>query len=168
MAELLINNIDAKAYGIRMGSKFIDTLEAPVDHDDYITNNVRTEDGVRIIPVKPTKSSRNVTLEFQIMGKATSTKTAHQDYEDKVDQFNKLCDNGFMTICVPNSRSDVYRLYAQRKSSSYAKGHVNYGEVGKISVKFLEPNPSNRGAFDSNKDDTDTSKLNLPSYDDLK
>lgn len=167
MADLLINNVDAKNYGIRMGKNFIDSLEAPVDQRDYISNEVRTEDGIRIIPVKPTKSSRTVTLEFQIMGVANNGKTAHEDYESKVDKFNELCDNGFMTIQVPKSRSDVYRLYSQRKSSSYSKGKANLGEVGKISVKFLEPNPSKRGAFDSYDNDHDTAKLALPTYESL-
>lgn len=163
MSELLINNKDAfKYYGIRMGKNFIDTLEASVDQGDYITNTVRTENGDRIVPIRPKINSRNVTLEFQIVGKATKDKTAHESYEERRKAFDELCNNGFMTISVPNSKSDVYRLYAQRKSSPYAKGTANFGEVGKISVKFYEPNPTDRGAWTND----DAEKLNLPSYDD--
>lgn len=163
MAELLINNNDAlKAYGVMMGANFIDTIEGEADQGEYITNKVRTEDGIRVIPIRPTKEERTITLEFQIVGVADGTKTAHEDYEAKVDAFRALCDNGFMTIQIPDSRSDVYRLYAQRKSGTYAKGKVNYGEVGKISVKFMEPNPTNRGAFSTE----DSNKLTLPAYED--
>lgn len=159
MAELLINNIDASTMGIRMGNGFIDALEAPADQRDYITNTVRTENGDRIVDVRPKTASRSVTLEFQIIGSRNeSGKTMHQSYEARLDAFYKLLANGFITICVPNSRSDVYRLYSARKSSPYAKAKVNYGEVGKLSVKFLEPDPTNRGAFTTN----DTAKLSLP------
>lgn len=163
MSELLINNKDALSYyGIRMGKNFIENLETPIDQGEYITNTVRTEDGDRIIPIRPKINSRYVTLEFQIIGVATSDKTAHESYEARKTAFDTLCNNGFMTISVPGSRSDVYRLYAQRKSSSYAKGKVNYGEVGKVSVRFYEPNPTDRGSFDTD----DASLLSMKSYDD--
>jgi hypothetical protein len=159
MAELLINNIDASTMGIRMGNGFIGALETPADQRDYITNTVRTENGDRIVGVRPKKASRSVTLEFQIVGSRHETgKTMHQSYEDRFDAFCALLDNGFMTISVPGSRKDVYRLYSARKSSPYAKGKTNYGEVGKLSVKFLEPDPTNRGAFS----EEDTAKLSLP------
>ena len=164
MAELLINNIDAATMGIRMGNGFLDTLEAPADQRDYITNTVRTENGDRIVGVRPKKASRSVTLEFQIVGlNHEPGKTKHQSYEARLDAFNNLLDNGFLTISVPNSRSDVYRLYSARKSSPYAKGKTNYGEVGKLSVKFIEPDPTNRGPFG----DADTENLNLPEIEDV-
>lgn len=164
MAELLINNIDASTMGIRMGNGFLDTLEAPVDQRDYITNTVRTEDGDRIVGVRPKKSSRTVTLEFQIVGlNPKPGETEHQSYEARLDAFYKLLDNGFLTISVPNSRSDVYRLYSARKSSPYAKGKTNYGEVGKLSVKFIEPDPTDRGQFG----EADTGNLNLPEIEDV-
>ena len=169
MSELLINNKDALVfYGIRMGKDFLSNLEAPADHREYVTNEVRTENGIRVVPVRPTVTSRTVTLEFQILGTSSKGKSAHDDYESKVDAFNALCDNGFMTLQIPRSRNDVYRLYAQRKSSSYAKGKTNYGEVGKISVKFIEPDPTKRGAFDGDENDLDSLKLSLPTYDSLK
>ena len=65
--ELIINGQDAWAtYRIKMGSGFLDALEADADNKDYITNSVRTEDGTRVILIRPKKAERNVTLEFTI------------------------------------------------------------------------------------------------------
>lgn len=153
--DLLINGVDAWAtYGVRMGNNFLDNLEADADNRDYITNTVRTENGDRIIPIRPKKASRTITLEFVIIG------TTHDDYNEKVVAFDNLMDNGFLTLQVPNSKSDIYRLYCARKSSSY--GRSTSGKVGKKSIKFIESNPSNRGELTSN----DKKLFDMASYED--
>lgn len=160
MTDFLINNVSARNMGIRMGKGFIESLETPADQKDYIINSVRTEHGDRIVPIRSKLASRNVTLEFVIIGTTAGGKTAHKDYEDRLDAFLELLHNGFMTISVPYSREDVYRLYAQMKSTTYGKGIADGGAIGKLSVKFLEPNPADRGAFDSD----DSMLLRLPEY----
>lgn len=160
--DFLIDNKSALSLGIRMGSSFLDNLEAPADQKDYITNSVRTEHGDRVIPVRSKLASRTVTLEFVIIGKANSGKTAHEAYEERLDAFYEILHNGFVTISVPDSRNDVYRLWAQMKSSTYAKGKGDGGAIGKISVKFMEPNPGDRGAIDS----SDLALFNVPEYED--
>ena len=136
--ELLINGKDAWAtYRIRMGSSFLNALEADADNKDYITNTVRTEHGTRVVPLKPKKAERNVTLEFVIVG------TNHNDYVQRIKVFDELMDNGFVTLQVPDSKDDVYRLYCARKSTTYSRGKG--GTIGKKSIKFVEYDPTNRG-----------------------
>lgn len=73
--ELIINEKDAWAtYRVKMGFGFLDALEADADNKSYITNEVRTEHGTRVVPIRPKKSERSITLEFVIVGKD------HSDY----------------------------------------------------------------------------------------
>lgn len=143
-SDFLINGSSAAEMGIRMGNGFLDSLETPASLKDYITNTSRLEDGDRIIIV-PKRSSRELTLEFVIIGEASSGKTAHESYEERKDAFLDLLYSGMITISVPSSRPDVYRLYTQMKSPTYSRGVANGGVIGKVSVKFLEANPANRG-----------------------
>lgn len=136
--ELLINGKDAWAtYRVRMGSGFVNALEADADNKDYITNTVRTEHGTRVVPIRPKKAERNITLEFVIVGKD------HDDYNERVKAFDAIMDNGFVTIQVPKSKDDIYRLYCARKSTSYSRGKG--GAIGKKSIKFMEYDPTARG-----------------------
>lgn len=136
--ELIINGKDAwTTYRVKMGSGFLNALEADADNKDYITNTVRTEHGTRVIPIRPKKAERNITLEFVIVGKD------HNDYNEWVKAFDAIMDNGFVTIQVPRSKDDVYRLYCARKSTSYSRGKG--GAVGKKSIKFTEYDPTARG-----------------------
>lgn len=136
--ELLINGQDAwTTYRVKMGSSFLDALEADADNKDYITNTVRSEHGTRVVPLRPKKAERNVTLEFVIIG------TNHNDYNERLKAFDKLMDNGFVTLQVPSSKDDIYRLYCARKSTTYSRGKG--GAIGKKSIKFVEYDPTNRG-----------------------
>lgn len=36
-----------------MGYGFLDALEADADNKSYITNEVRTEHGTRVVPIRP-------------------------------------------------------------------------------------------------------------------
>lgn len=146
MTDFLFNNTSARGLGLLMGNGFIVSLETPAEMKDGITNTSRLEHGDRYIPICKL-ASRSVTLEFVIKG------SNHDDYEAKVDAFLKLLHNGYVTICVPKSRSDVYRLYPQLKSCSYSKGFANGGTIGKMSVKFLEANPNDRDEF--NREDAE-------------
>lgn len=136
--ELLINGKDAwTTYRVKMGSSFLNALEADADNKDYITNTVRSEHGTRVVPLRPKKAERNVTLEFVIVG------ASHDNYNERLKAFDELMDNGFVTLQVPNSKDDIYRLYCARKSTTYSRG--NGGAIGKKSIKFVEYDPTNRG-----------------------
>lgn len=136
--ELLINGQDAwTTCRVKMGSSFLNALEADADNKDYITNTVRSEHGTRVVPLRPKKAERNVTLEFVIIG------TNHNDYNERLKAFDELMDNGFVTLQVPSSKDDIYRLYCARKSTTYSRGKG--GAIGKKSIKFVEYDPTNRG-----------------------
>lgn len=155
--ELLINGKDAwNTYRVKMGSGFLNSLEADADNKDYITNAVRTEDGTRVIPIRPKKAERNVTLEFVVIG------TDHADYNERMAAFDALMDNGFVTIQVPSSKDDIYRLFCTRKSTSYSRG--NGGAIGKKSIKFVEYNPKNRGELTN----TDKEMFNMKEFEELQ
>ena len=52
--ELIINGKDAwTTYRVKMGYGFLDALEADADNKSYITNEVRTEHGTRVVPIRP-------------------------------------------------------------------------------------------------------------------
>lgn len=154
--ELILNGKDAwTAYRVRMGGGFLDALEADADNKDWTTNTVRTEHGSRVIPVRPKKAERSVTLEFAIIGRD------HADYNKRLSDFNAIMDNGFVTIQVPRSKEDIYRLYCARKSTSYSRGKG--GRSGKKSIKFMEYDPSNRGALTPDEIDM----YELKEYEDL-
>lgn len=137
-----------------MGYGFLDALEADADNKSYITNEVRTENGTRVVPIRPKKAERSITLEFVIVGRD------HSDYNKRVKAFDSLMDNGFVAIQVPSSKDDVYRLYCARKSSGYSRGKG--GSIGKKSIKFIEYDPTNRGELTIE----DKSKFNLKEFED--
>lgn len=155
--ELIINGKDAWTnYRVKMGSGFLDALEADTDNKSYIANEVRTEHGTRVVPIRPKKAERSITLEFVIIGRD------HTDYNKRVKAFDALMDNGFVTIQVPKSKDDVYRLYCARKSSSYSRGKG--GSIGKKSLKLVEYNPTNRGELT----DSDKKKFTLKEFEDIE
>ena len=137
MIELLINNTDASTYGVRMGKGFLDTLLAPKSLKEFVSNESRLEDGVRVIcPQTPKFASREVTLNFQITG------TSESDFKTKRDAFFALLYAGRITLSVPSKSSDVFKLVYEGNSPTY-KGGL-YGHACKVAVKFSEPNPNDR------------------------
>lgn len=152
--EMILNGNDAWImYGVRMGSGFVDSLMTDSDMKDYVSNSVRTEDGIRIVPIRPKIDSRTVTLEFIIIG------SSHDNFLSRLRAFDALMDNGFVTIQVPSVSSDIYRLYCTRKSSSYARGN----NICKKSLRFTEANPRNRGELTS----AEKELYNMKEYEDL-
>ena len=118
--ELIINGKDAwTTYRVKMGNGFLDALEADADNKSYITNEVRTEHGTRVVPIRPKKAERSITLEFVIVGRD------HSDYNKRVKAFDSLMDNGFVTIQVPN-RKMMYTVCIVRENLLLIQG----GKVG--------------------------------------
>ena len=136
MADLLINNKDTlKTWGVRMGDGFLDALGASVPIKDFIENKSRLEHGKRVITTNPKLDERELTLIFTVEGDSQS------DYQAKKAAFYKELYKGEVTIQVADGSNDVYHLI-YKKSVSY--GQSVDRTFGKISVKFDEPNPSNR------------------------
>lgn len=137
MADLLINGKDAlQEWGVRMGSGFMDAIDVPCQMKEYIENESRLEHGKRVITSNPRIASRSVTLPFTIQGKNES------DYKLKKKSFLDELYKGNIDIKIPPASDDVFHLVYTGGSTSY--GQNRQRTFCKFSVKFQEPNPSNR------------------------
>lgn len=137
MIELLINNTDAAQYGVRMGKGFLDALFVPKSLKEFVSNESRLEDGIRVLyPQTPKFAAREMTLNFQITG------TSENDFKAKRDAFFALLYAGRVTLSVPSKSSEVFKLTYMGNSPTY-KGGL-FGHACKVAVKFSEPNPNDR------------------------
>lgn len=137
MVELLINNKNAyTTWGVRMGDKFLDTIGASSPMKEFIENKSRLEHGKRVIVNNPKLDERDITLSFTIEGNSQS------DYQAKKKAFFDELYKGTVDIQVPANSSEIYHLIYLGKSITYAQSLDR--TFGKISMKFNEPNPSNR------------------------
>ena len=135
--ELIINEKDAySTWGVRMGNGFLDTISAPSPMKEYIENKSRLEHGKRVIVSNPKQDEREITLTFTIEGNSKS------DYQIKKKAFFDELYNGKIDIQVPENGSEVYHLIYLGKSITYAQSLDR--TFGKVSMKFSEPNPTNR------------------------
>lgn len=137
MADLLINGKDAlQEWGVRMGTGFMDAIDVPCQMKEYIENDSRLEHGKRVITSNPKLDARTLTLPFTIQGKTES------DYQAKKKSFYNELYKGKMDIQIPVVSGDVYHLVYMGGSTSYAQNRQR--TFCKFSVKFQEPDPSNR------------------------
>lgn len=135
--ELFINGKDAwTTWGVNMGNGFLDALDAFAPMKEYIENSSRLEHGKRMITTNAKVDSRDLTLEFTIMG---SSKT---DYRTKKKAFQTELQAGALTLQVPALGNEVYHLVYTGKSIGY--GLSLSRDFGKVSAKFTEPNPMDR------------------------
>lgn len=89
--ELIINGKDAWTnYRVKMGSGFLDALEADADNKSYIANEVRTEHGTRVVPIRPKKAAESALVKrFEDMTTSIKNKMrkvmqlAHRAYQLK-------------------------------------------------------------------------------------
>lgn len=142
-SKLLINGNDAiEAYGITMGSGFLDTLFQPYDLKDSVENVSRLEHGKRVVITTPKASARtNFSLTFHLQG------TSREDFLMKYAAFLAALYAGAVDIAVPRITSDVFHL-VYKKSTDYAREPS--GTFCKIVATFDEPNPANRTATSTN------------------
>lgn len=143
MGDLLINDKDAyKTWGVKMGDGFLDALSAPCEIKDLIENESRKEHGKRVLLSDSSGnslvrlSSRDVTLTFNIHGTTTA------DCRNKKNKLLAEFFKGKITIEVPELENEIYKLIYKGKSSSFGWS-LNRMDC-KITIKFEEPNPSDR------------------------
>ena len=138
MAELLINGKDALSeWGVRMGAGFLDALGCPVPTKPLIENKSRLEHGKRVIIDGVKVDERDLTLPFTIQGRSKA------DYQSKKKAFLSELYKGAVSISVPDNSSDVYKLTYTGKNVTY--GQCKNRMFGKMSAKFNEPDPTDRG-----------------------
>ncbi len=122
-------------YGVNMGSGFIDALLAPAPMKSFIESDCRLEDGKRVISAYAYQDSRDVTLSFTVLGEDNG------DCMERLAEFYALLHKGELTLKVPALGNDVYHL-VYKKSSSFSLGTAR--RICTVSVKFTEPDPTNR------------------------
>ncbi len=137
MADLIINGFDAYLqWGIRMGDGFLDAIFAPEPLKEFIENKSRLNNGKQVVYNNPKIDERDVTLVFTLEGRSPD------DYLSKYAAFKVELQKGKMEIKVPELGNQVYRLTYLR-SASFGLNILR--TFSKISVKFNEPNPADRG-----------------------
>lgn len=136
VGDLLINNADAYTnYGVSMGDKFIDTIEAPLELKPLIENESRLNHGKSVIVSNVRYSSRELTLSFTLKAANLSA------LQTKRAAFLAVLYAGNLTVKIKN-RSEVYHLRYLGKNTTFAQSKT--GRSCKISARFSEDNPSNR------------------------
>lgn len=136
--ELFINGKDAwTEWGVNMGEGFLDAIDAPLPMKEYIQDESRLEDGIRIDTSNPKVASREITLGFTITG------TSENDYRNKKTSFQTELQKGEFTIKVFNLSDKIYKLVYTGKSISY--GLSKQRNFGHFTMKCTEPNPTDRG-----------------------
>ena len=137
MNDLLINGKDALSnWGVHMGQGFLNTLLAPLELKDYVTNEVRDEDGIRVLNSTPSVKNRNVTLSFVIIG------TTQADLMNKRNAFLAEIYKGRVTIQVPAVSDDTYKLHYKGQSASWNMNKAR--TIASLSLSFTESNPTDR------------------------
>ena len=137
MADLLINGRNALTkWGVRMGDRFLDTLNSYYPRKDYITNNDRLRDGMQYANITPKVNERSITLNFTIEGEDSA------DFNAKNKAFAEVMRMGDITIQIPDDSPDVYHLKYTGKSCTFARNTER--TFAKIGLAFIEPNPTNR------------------------
>lgn len=135
IGELFINGSDAWAtWRVAMGEGFIENLLAPSGIKDFIENESRLENGKRVVFNNPKVASREVTLTFNIHGDSSS------NYLENYKSFSDVLQAGKVIVRVPVIDMTFTLVY--KKSSSFALGRSRMNS--KLSVKFEEPDPTNR------------------------
>ena len=99
--ELYINEKDAyTTWGVNMGEGFLDAIDAPLPMKEYVEDESRLEDGIRIDTGNPKVDSREITLGFTIMG------SSETDYRSKKAAFQTELQKGALARrstrwCIP-------------------------------------------------------------------
>lgn len=144
-SDLLINGSDAYAkYGVRPGEGFIDALFAPAPLKEFIENRSRLQDGVRVMVANPKLDARDLTLTFTLESTSVPTKEKPTgNYRENYNAFISELMKGSVSLKMPALGQDTYHLIYQ-KSTSFAMNMAR--TASKISVKFLEPDPTYRSS----------------------
>lgn len=137
VVDLYINNEDAwSKWGVRMGNNFLDVLDGFNEMKDFVSDESRREHGKKITINSPKVSAREITLSFTITGKTKS------DYRTKRNTFQEELEKGKVEINVPELGEQIYKLVYTGKNISYGLSLSRC--FGKLSAKFIEPNPKDR------------------------
>lgn len=135
--HLYFNGKDAwTRYGIILATNGLSALMTPPPLKDWITNDVRTEHGVRyLLSDTPKVSQRDVSVTFQLCAK---------DEDDFLRKYNRFC-NDVLVPGVVNIRTkwqpgvEYHCIYEScNQFTQFLLGIATFG------LKLIEPDPTDR------------------------
>lgn len=139
--KLFINGLDAwTTWGVYLEDGSYENLLAGEEMKPYTTNKSRSEDGVSVSIKNPRLETRSVNVVFCFTNKGAEFLTRYDAFlsvlrAGKVDGTKILP----LEIKVPEL-GKTYRLIYEASSNLSQIGL----RIGKVAVKFNEPNPENR------------------------
>lgn len=145
MIDLKINGIDASAHGVHMGDGYLSSLLAFPPMKSNVETKSRMLDGKKVIFNKR-YDTRELTLSFVVIGEGMTLPERRKSRMDRLDWLRSELEKGKVTIQVEAETQDVFRLLYTGKSVTF--GFNQHKTVCKVSAKFEEPNPANRGTDD--------------------
>ena len=148
MADLLINGKDAKAMGVYMGKGYLASLLSFPPLKAHVENASRLIHGKRVVVNSMRYDARELTLVFTIIGEGGNLHERQASRKERAAWLRNELEKGKVEIKVEDESSDVFRLIYNGKSVTY--GMNPQRTICKVSAKFEEPNPNNRGEKDDN------------------
>lgn len=133
---LEINGVDVgKEYGVILGDGSLNALLTPPSTKTLVTNESRISHGQEILDIPPKFAKRDVSLTFFIRA------SGYQEFTSRLESLIALlCSK---TIALFETKFQPGVIYKLTYQSSSQLTQVR-GELGKIVVKFVEPNPADR------------------------
>lgn len=135
-----INGQDTYAtWGIILAPGSVDALLALPPAKEYVANESRLQDGVRVLTgstAKPLDAARDVTLELHLLARDAA------DYKAKYGAFRAYIKaHRDLAVATEHSTDVFHFLYRSCNSFSDWNGRVSH-----IALSLWEPNPGNRTA----------------------
>lgn len=131
--QLYINGKDAwVTWGVYLEEGSERALLLPAGNKEFISNKNRSEHGKRVLVDNPRLDERDVQLVFCILA------ASEDEFLDKYDAFVGELNSGWVQLKVIK----VKKVYELTTSGFLDLGY--YDQMGKLSVRFNEPNPDDR------------------------
>lgn len=131
--QLYINGKDAwETWNVYLEEGSERSLLLPANNKEFVSNKNRSEHGKRIIVDSPRLDERDLQLVFCIIA------DTEDNFLEKYDAFVAELNSGWVQLKVIK----VKKVYNLTTSSFLDLGY--YEQMGKLSVRFNEPNPDER------------------------
>lgn len=133
------------AYGVFFTDSSITALMTPAPLKNYITNKSALQPGKQVLPNAPKVDERDVQLTFGLRASSLA------QFLMRYDKFCKELEKGAikLTVHIYESPTWIKTIYNLNYISCTQYTEFN-GRLAKFTIKFNEPDPSNRSVRTSN------------------
>lgn len=135
--QLYINDVDAATYGVTLDSSALSTLMTPPPFKDWISNDVRTDDGVTYLTTSagiPKIDKREFTIAFNLVA------TDEDDFMTKYAALCAIFAKGILNLRTKYQPKVVYRcIYVSCSQFSQLRR-----QIASFTLSLIEPDPTNR------------------------